>query len=174
MKKIIAAALLLILLVSCGSSSSNKNEQSQNEEYVTNQVQIDTSELTMEALRNKKLPDEYNRVGDIKTEVLVFTGFENGDVSYFIFKNLSDQSIKFSGNITKIPLTLRSRPQNIESVVPSESALTVGNDNIANPLYINKKFRVAWRTVQLNRKPQNETENYYEKYDEIIYLKAIN
>lgn len=174
MKKITTVALLLVLMVSCGSSSSNKNEQSQNEEYATNQASIDTSEITMEALRNKKLPDEYNRVGDIKTAVLVFTGFENGDVSYFIFKNSLDQDIKFSGNVTKIPLALKSRPQSVESVVPSESALTIGNDNIPNPLYLNKKFRVAWRTVQLNRKPQNETENYYQKYDEIIYLKAIN
>ena len=163
MNKLILTVLFLLLMVSCGNSSKkNTDETSWDNENVVSHSIIDTLALTLDALRNKRLPEGYKTIGEVKTDILTFIGFRMGDVGYFVFSNESGDEISFSGNDTYLHLTEKS-------MNPTEE--NGGND--PNPRYLNKKFRTVWRRIQLDHKPQNETELYYQEYDEIIYLKEI-
>ncbi len=176
MKNGFLITLLLCLLVSCGNpsdQSKSKSVQSDDSVEVEARTPVDTLSLTLDALRNKPLREGYKRLGDVKTDILTFTGFEMGDAAYFIFTNSSGKTISFSGNDTNVELIIPMPDSLSESVLPSEVEPVETGGNLPNPKYLNKKFRVVWRTVQLDRKPQNEIEFYYQEYDEIIYLKEV-
>lgn len=172
MKYIPPIFLFAFLLISCGNSTTQKSDESSSgKDSIEVQAPIDTLELTLDALRNKRLREGYKMIGDVKTDILTFTGFEMGDAAYFIFSNSSGKTISFSGNSTNVELIIPMPDSLSESVLPSEVEPVDTGGNMPNPKYLNKKFRVVWRTVQLDRKPQNEIEFYYQEYDEIIYLK---
>lgn len=172
MKKGVSILFLAILLVACGHSSNKKEDRvAQMSDSMEAPAPVDTLALTMDALRDRRLPDGYKMVGDLKTDILTYAGFEMSDAAYFIFKNSSGNTISFSGNDTNLELTVPKPDPKTESVLPSEVKIVETGGYVPNPKYLNKKFRVIWRSIQLNRKPQNETEFYYQEFDEVIYLK---
>ena len=85
-----------------------------------------------------------------------------GDAATYVFKNETGDEITFNGNDTKFLLTVKSIEPTIENG---------GKD--PNPVLLNKKYRVVWRRIQLDHKPQNEMELYYQEFDQIIYLKEM-
>ena len=88
---------------------------------------------------------------------------EFGDILHLGFIDNKNKEYDFNGNISKIELFK-------DAANPSEE----NGGYEANRKYLNKTFRVVWRTLKLKNKPKDEMEMYYEEYDEIIYLKQIN
>lgn len=164
MNKLFFLILFLISAVSCSKQSGRSSTgTSQIKDSVILPAPIDTLALTLDALRNKRLPEGYKMIGDVRADVLTYTGFRMGDVAYYVFKNETGKEISFNGNDTNFPLT-------VKSANPTEE--NGGKD--PNPRYLNKTFRTVWRLIQLDHKPQTELELYYQEYDEIIYLKEVS
>lgn len=163
MNKLFLFILFLISAVSCSKQSGRSSADTFHiKDSVVLPAPIDTLTLTLDALRNKRLPEGYKMIGDVKAEVLTYTGFRMGDVAYYVFKNETGNEISFNGNDTNFPLT-------VKSANPTEE--NGGKD--PNPRYLNKTFRTVWRRIRLDHKPQTELELYYQEYDEIIYLKNV-
>ena len=163
MRKLSSLLLLMIIAVSCNNPFqkiiSNSEESS---DTTLDFSPVDTLALTLDALRMKRLPNGYKMVGDIKTATLTYTGFRMGDAGYYIFADEAGNEILFSGNDTQFHLTVKS--QN-----PTEE--NGGFD--PNPQYLNRKFETFWRRNQLENRPQNENELYYQEFDEIIFMKLL-
>lgn len=163
MRKFFSLLFLIIIAVSCKNPlQKNGTKTAQNSDTALDFSPVDTMALTLEALRNKRLPNGYEMVGDVKTEILTYTGFRMNDTKLYVFKNEAGNEVLFSGNDTQFQLTVKS--QN-----PTEE--NGGFD--PNPRYLNKKFQTFWRRIQLVHNPMSETELYYQEYDEIIFLKMM-
>lgn len=163
MNKLFLTALFLALIVSCGHSSKKSTDNTTpDNENIVSISSVDTLALILDALRNKRLPDGYRSTGDLRSGILTYTGFRMEDAGNYVFTNESGDEISFSGNDTHLHLT-------VKSANPTQD--NGGND--PNPVYLNRKFRIVWRRIQLDHKPQNETELYYQEYDQIIYLKEM-
>ncbi len=155
--------MLFVCAVSCNKhSEKNDSENTPATDSVFQQTTVDTLTLTLDALRNKHLPPGYKMTGDLKTDVLSFSGFRMEDAATYVFRNESGDEIIFNGNDTNFPLT-------VKSMHTTEN--NGGKD--PNPVLLNKKFRVVWRRIRLDHKPQNETELYYQQFDQIIYMKEV-
>ena len=162
MNRLLLLILFLISAVSCSNRSGKSADSFPTKDSVVLHTPIDTLALTLDALQNKRLPEGYKTIGEIRTAVLTYTAFRMGDVVYYVFSNETGDEISFSGNDSHFPLTVKSPNPNDENG---------GKD--PNSRYLNKTFRVVWRRLQLDHKPQTETELYYQQYDEIIYLKEM-
>lgn len=163
MKKFATLFLLIIIAVSCTNPfQKQQSKPVQSTDTVLDYSPVDTLALTLEALRQKRLPQGYRMIGDVQTENLSFTGFRMNDSGYYIFTDSAGNEKLFSGNDTRYHLT-------VKSLNPTEE--NGGFD--PNPKYLNKKFQVFWRHIQLESRPSNETELYYQEYDEIIFLKEM-
>lgn len=123
---------------------------------------VDTMALTLEALNKKRLPYGYKMLDSVKTEILTYTGFRMDDIRNYVFTDEAGNEILFSGNDTQFQLAVQSEVANEKN----------GGFN-PNPQYLNRKFQVFWRRIQLKHRPQNEIELYYQEYDEIIFLKLM-
>lgn len=163
MKKIFSLLFLIIIAISCNNPFQKSDKSTdQDTDTTLDFTPVDTLALTLEALRNKRLPNGYQMIGDVKTEILTYSGFRMNDIGYFVFKDETGNEILFGGNDTRFHLTKKS--QN-----PTEE--NGGFD--PNPRYLNRKFQTFWRRVQLTYQPQNERELYYQEFDEIIFLKMM-
>ena len=163
MKRSCFLLLLFAGVLSCNHHAGKNNSETIPEtDSVVQLAPIDTLALTLDALRNKPLQTGYKMIGDVRTAILTYADFRMGDAATYVFKNETGDEIAFNGNDTKFLLTVKSIEPTIENG---------GKD--PNPVLLNKKYRVVWRRIQLNHKPQNEMELYYQEYDEIIYLKEM-
>ena len=176
--------LSLLVLVSCsGGSDVNKeldsasdkgnlqvkpsieNSSSVNEKNVLGvdgRLSKDTIAELLNQLKNIPPGDNYIVKGELKTDILKFKSVDFGDMIHFGFVNNKNEEYDFGGNITKIEL---------------EKGTTNPEDEDgyeANKKYVDKNFRVVWRTIKLKNEPTNEMEMYYEEFDQIIYLKQMN
>lgn len=106
---------------------------------------------------------DYKVNSKAQIEELTFSAFEMGDVGHTIFKNSQNEEHDFGGNLTEIKLFLET-DQNIDENM----------GYISNSKYVGKKFIVGWRNVKLTHKPTDYIEEYYQQYDEIVYLKQLN
>ena len=127
----------------------------------------------MDALRKKNIPADYLILDDVKNAILTYADYRMDDLDYYVFINSSGNEVVFNANDTNFELIIPKKHTETEKFLPSEVHEIRIGENIPNPRYLNKKFQVVWRTIQLNRNPQNEIEYYYQEYDEIIYLKPI-
>ncbi len=164
MKKIIPLFLLIFVFSSCDFVNTKyqqfvKGEAPQGIDTIIVEGSIDTLALTLDALRKKRIPNGYQIVDDIKTEILFYTGFSMGDVGLYHFKNAAGDEYVFNGNDTNFILEVKSKNPTKENG---------GLD--PNPRYLNKEFRVVWRKIQLIGNPRNEAEFYNQELDQIIYL----
>lgn len=163
MRKLSSLLLLMIIAVSCNNPFQKFISGSEESSDTTLDFSpVDTLALTLDALRMKRLPNGYKMIGDIKTATLTYAGCQMGDGGYFIFVDDAGNEILFSGNDTQFHLAVKS--QN-----PTEE--NGGFD--PNPQYLNRKFQTFWRRIQLENRPQNENELYYQEFDEIIFMKLL-
>ena len=175
---LVILALVSFIQIGCNSNSRSSNDEKNNNagdsfSIITESKDSDitkTNNITKDTLDDllkelKKIPPikGYKVNGELETGVLKYKSMEFGDLLHLIFVDDQKKEYDFNENMTKIELYTEAKN-------PNE-----GNQGLeANKKYINKKFRVVWRTLQLKQKPKDETEmNYYEVYDEIIYLKQI-
>ncbi len=169
MKKIVLSLLVVSLFVSCDQLTQLKTQILKNDEpvAVVDSFQllppIDTLALTLDALRQKRLPDRYKQNGDVKTKILSFTGTKMQDIPVYIFKDSMNNELEFNKNSTRFNLLVKSKRATPENG---------GFD--PNPAYVNRHFRVVWRNITLVSKPTSEEEYYNQELDEIIYLKEMN
>ncbi len=126
--------------------------------FITNEP-IDTLALTLDALRKKRVPNGYQVIDDIKTNLLTYVGFSANDVGSYTFVNAEGEEFVFNGNDTNFILEVKAKNPTKENA---------GLE--ANPRYLNKQFRVVWRKLMLARSPQNEFEFYNQEVDQIIFL----
>jgi hypothetical protein len=180
--RIFAGTLSLFLLMGCnGESTKNKNlyqkginknlkanKSNSNLNNVKNTLSVndnlpkDTIADLLSQLMNVPAGDNYIVKGELKTEILKFKSVNFGDMIHFIFIDNKNKEYDFNGNITKVELDKdASNPDDEDGYE-------------ANRKYVNKRFRVVWRTLKLKNKPKTEMEMYYEEFDEIIYLKQVN
>jgi len=96
------------------------------------------------------------------SDILTFKSVAFGDMIHIFFVDKKNKEYDFGGNITKFKL-------DVDATNPEDE-----DGYEANKKYVNKKFRVVWRTIKLKNKPKDEMEFYYQEYDEIIYLKQLN
>lgn len=165
MKKLSLLILLAVVFYSCKNNPFQKfysNPAVETDTVALDFSPVDTLALTLEALDNKRLPDGYKKLDSVKVAILTYTGFHVDDVKCYVFEDEAGNEISFSGNDTQFHLIIKSNTPNEENG---------GFD--PNPQYLNKKFQVFWRRIQLDRRPQTETELYYQEYDEIIFLKMM-
>ena len=144
----------------------DKNSMAGNENSIVND-ESNLSKDTIAALLDelKKIPtgDDYTIKGGLKTDILKYESMGFGDLLHLGFVDKNQKEYDFNGNISKIELYKDATNPNEENG---------GYEAIKK--YLNKNFRVVWRTLKLKHKPKDEIEMYYEEYDEIIYLKQIN
>ena len=163
MKRSYFLILLFIGVLSCNKHvEKNTTETNLTLENLVQHSTVDTLALTLDALRKKPLHAGYKMIGDVRTAILTYSDFRMGDAATYVFKNETGDEITFNGNDTKFLLTVKSIEPTIENG---------GKD--PNPVLLNKKYRVVWRRIQLDHKPQNEMELYYQEFDQIIYLKEM-
>jgi hypothetical protein len=146
------------------TSISVNNETSQSLKGSSSESNLTKDSVTDLLNELKKIPASkgYMTVGDLKTDILKFKSVAFGDIMHYNFIDPKNKEYDFSGNITKVELEQgASNPEDEDGYE-------------ANKKYINKNFRVVWRTVKLNHPPKDEMEMYYEEYNEIIYLKQID
>lgn len=100
-----------------------------------------------------KTSKEINKNKSIKLEnenILIFKGYEESDLVYFIFEDLNGKGYDFS-----------AMPQ------PEKYELIDNNYNI-NPKYLNKKFKIKWKAIP------GTDEEYGYPYNEIISIELID
>ena len=144
----------------------NENLNSETEKYRKSEnanLSTDTIAELLDKLKNIPPGDNYIIEGELKTDILKYKSMEFGDLLHLGFIDNKNKEYDFNGNISKIELFK-------DAANPSEE----NGGYEANRKYLNKTFRVVWRTLKLKNKPKDEIEMYYEEYDEIIYLKQIN
>ena len=179
MKNVFGVIMIVSFIqIGCNSNSGSGNDGDNNKVADSLSVTTKTKDTTvtktaivvkdtladlLNELKNTPINKEYKLKGELGTGILNFKSMELGDLLHLRFIDNEKKEYDFNGNITKIELYK-------EATSPSED-----NQGFeVNKKYLNKKFRVVWRTLELKHKPKNETEtNYYEVYDEIIYLKQL-
>jgi hypothetical protein len=178
MKNLLKAYLILLAIstiqISCNGGLENKidsNKETDSTKTISkesivssesNPVQ-DPLEKLLEDLKKTPTRKNYNVKGELKTDILKYNSMFFGDMLHLTFVDNANKEYEFNGNTTEIELFK-------DAVNPS-----VDNGGYeANKKYLNKTFRVVWRTIKLNHKPKDEIEMYYEEYDEIIYLKQLD
>ena len=179
MKNVFGVIMIVSFIqIGCNSNSGSGNDVDNNEVADSLSVTTNTKDTTvtktatvvkdtladlLNELKNTPINKEYKLKGELGTGILNFKSMELGDLLHLRFIDNEKKEYDFNGNITKIELYK-------EATSPSED----NQGYEVNKKYLNKKFRVVWRTLELKNKPKNETEtNYYEVYDEIIYLKQL-
>lgn len=171
----------LFVIMSCnGGSNDNKasdtsnlqvNQSKKNSDSVNDKngssdngsISKDTIAELLSQLKNIPTGENYKVNGELKTNILTYKSMEFGDLLHLGFMDKNNKEYNFNGNISKVELF--------------KEATNASEENggyEANKKYLNKNFRVVWRTIKLKNKPKDEIEMYYEEYDEIIYLKQIN
>jgi hypothetical protein len=140
------------------NSGNDKNKLS-----VNGSLSKDTIAELLNQLKNIPPGENYLVIGELKTDILKYKSMEFGDLLHLGFIDKNNKEYDFNNNITKVELYK-------DAANPSDE----NGGYEANKKYLNKNFRVFWRTVKLKHKPKDEMEMYYEVYDEIIYLKQIN
>ena len=162
--------------ISCNGGSENKIDSNKTADTTnaisTSKDSIVSSESNpvqdplvklLEELKKTPIRKNYKVKGELQTGILKYNSMFFGDLLHLTFVDKNNKEYEFSGNTTEIELFK-------DAVNPS-----VDNGGYeANKKYANKTFRVVWRTIKLNHKPQDEMEMYYEEYDEIIYLKQLD
>jgi hypothetical protein len=101
----------------------------------------------------EKTPKEIKKNNSIKLEnenILIFKGYEESDLVYFIFEDLNGKGYDFS-----------AMPQ------PEKYELIDNNYNI-NPKFLNKKFKIKWKAIP------GTSEEYGYPYNEIISIELID
>jgi len=180
MKNLLKAYLILLAIstiqISCNAGSENKIDslkvadtsnittisKDSNVSSDSNPVQDPLVKL-LEDLKKTPAGENYKVKGELQTGILKYESMAFGDMLHLTFVDNKNKEYEFNGNITEIELFK-------DAVNPS-----VDNGGYeANKKYLNKTFRVVWRTIQLKHKPKNDIEMYYEEYDEIIYLKQLD
>lgn len=178
MKNLIKAFIILIttstIQISCNGGSENKIDSNKTADTTTtiskdsivssesNPVQDPVVSL-LEALKKTPVAENYTVKGELKTGILKYKSMGFGDLLHLFFVDNNNKEYEFNGNITEVELY--------------KDAINESDENggyEVNKKYVNKSFRVVWRTIKLNHKPQDEMEMYYEEYDEIIYLKQLD
>jgi hypothetical protein len=86
-----------------------------------------------------------------------------GDLLHLNFVDKENNEYDFNGNITDVELYKEAANESDEN----------GGYEV-NKKFVNKTFRVVWRTIKLKQKPKDIMDMYYEQYDEIIYLKQLD
>ena len=179
MKNVFGVIMIVSFIqIGCNSNSGSGNDGDNNKVADSLSVTTKTKDTTvtktaivakdtladlLNELKNTPIKKEYKLKGELGTGVLMFKSMEMGDLLHLQFVDNKKKEFNFNDNITKIELY-------------KEATITTDDNQgyEANKKYLNKKFRVVWRTLELKHKPKNETEtNYYEVYDEIIYLKQL-
>ncbi len=180
MKNLVKVYTILIAAstfqISCNGGSETKSDS--NKEFDTSK-NVMKSKDTMESASStpvkdpliklleelKKMPtgENYKVNGELKTGTLRYKSMGFGDLLHLFFVDNNNKEYEFNGNTTEVELFKEAVNQSDEN-----------GGYEANKKYLNKTFRVVWRTIQLKHKPQDEIEMYYEKYDEIIYLKQLD
>ena len=148
------------LLADINSLSNPKIDKA--ELSVDGRLSKDTIAELLNQLKNIPPGDNYIVIGELKTDILKFKSVAFGDIMHFGFVDKKNKEYDFWGNITEIQLET-------DSTNPEDE---YGYE--ANEKYVNKNFRVVWRTLKMKNKPRDEIDWYYEEYDQIIYLKEIN
>jgi hypothetical protein len=178
MKNLLKAYLILMAIstiqISCNGGSENKIDSNKEADTTTtiskdsnlssesNPVQDPLVKL-LEDLKKTPVGENYTVKGDLKTGILKYKSMGFGDLLHLFFVDNNNKEYDFSGYTTEVELY--------------KDAVNESDDNggyETNKKYVNKTFRVVWRTVKLNHKPKDEMEMYYEEYDEIIYLKQLD
>jgi hypothetical protein len=178
MKNLLKAYLILLAIstihISCNGGSENKIDSNKEADTTTtiskdsiisndpNPVQ-DPVVTLLEDLKKIPIAENYKVIGELKTGILKYKSMGFGDLLHLFFVDNNNKDYEFNGNLTEVELF--------------KDAVNESDDNggyETNKKYVNKTFRVVWRTVKLNHKPKDEMEMYYEEYDEIIYLKQLD
>jgi len=178
MKNLLKAYLILLAIstiqISCNGGSENKIDSNKQADTTTtiskdsiisndpNPVQ-DPVVTLLEELKKTPVGENYKVKGELKTGILKYKSMGFGDLLHLLFVDNNNKDYEFNGNLTEVELF--------------KDAVNESDDNggyETNKKYVNKTFRVVWRTVKLNHKPKDEMEMYYEEYDEIIYLKQLD
>lgn len=161
MKRFIPIFIATISLFSCNGGSKKAPESTDpTRQVIENASSVDT---LMEKLKQEPVPKDFVQVGETMSDTLTYTGFSMGDLGHFTFQD--EQGTVYDFNDTRkspVPLIVDAKNPN--------------NDNggfEANPEFVNKKFAVVWRTLKLNRQPNDEMEMYYREYNEMLYLKLL-
>jgi hypothetical protein len=178
MKNVLKAYLILLAIstiqISCNGGSENKIDSNKEADTTTtiSKDSIVSSEskpvqdplvTLLEDLKKTPVGENYTVKGELKTGILKYKSMGFGDLLHLFFVDNNNKEYDFSGNTTEVELY--------------KDAVNESDDNggyETNKKYANKTFRVVWRTIKLNHKPQDEMEMYYEEYDEIIYLKQLD
>lgn len=150
MMKYIAAVILILVCTTACTNNAKKQD--------TGAVKPDTTEI-----KSYTVPDNYTQIGELHTDTLVFKSFGMGDLAHFEFQDNAGKSYDFN-------VVDESRYALIGDA--KEPSVDNGGYEV-NSEYLNKKFIVIWRTLQLNREPKDEMEFYYEKYNEIVSLELV-
>lgn len=150
MKKIILPFILVsFALLACTHSGKEQKSVA---------VTPDTTEI-----KSYPVPENYTQIGELHTDTFVFKNFSMGDLAHFEFQDNAGKAYDFN-------VVDDSR----YALVGDATEPSVDNGGYeAKEEYLNKKFIVIWRTLQLNREPQGEMEFYYEKYNEIVSLELL-
>jgi hypothetical protein len=143
------------------SVDSGLNQNSKSDKEPPNLIKDTIAEL-LNNLKTIPTGNDYVIKGNLKTDILKFKSVAFGDMMHIGFVDKKNKEYDFGGNITKIELEMGATNPDDED----------GYE--ANKKYVNKNFRVVWRTLKLNHKPKDEMEIYYEEYDQIIYLKQVD
>lgn len=180
MKNLIKTFIILFtastFLISCNGGTETKSD-SNKESDATNNSSISKDKMEsagstpvedplvklLEALKKTPVAENYKVEGELKTGILKYNSMAFGDMLHLIFVDNKNKEYEFNGNITEVELY--------------KDAVNESDENggyEVNKKYVNKTFRVVWRTIQLKHKPKDFMEMYYEKYDEIIYLKQLD
>jgi hypothetical protein len=179
-KNLLKAYLILLAIstiqISCNGGSENKIDSNKTADTANNAtiskdtIVSDNSTPVkdpivklLEELKKTPTGEKYKVKGELKTGILKYESMAFGDMLHLTFVDKANKEYEFNGNTTEIELFK-------DAINPSED----NGGYEANKKYLNKTFRVVWRTIQLKHKPKDEIEMYYEEYDEIIYLKQLD
>lgn len=167
MKKLYLLLILPILIVSCDYLPKRNTPKSSeiivDESIIVDTGYVDTLALTLEALRHKRLPARYVMSGDVKTEILFFVDYRVDDIPNFVFLTDKGEEVLFNRNDTRFDLLVKA-----ERKTPENGGYQ------PNPVYKDKRYRVVWRNILIDGKPENEHEYFHQNLEEIIFLKEIN
>ena len=162
LKKTAFVFVLLAVVFACTNTSKKQAQGNNLQKDIQVTEETQSIKSLLEQLSKKPLPENYTVVGELKTKTLRYADFGIGDMSHYIFIDAQNTHYNFNGNDTDVKLI-------VDAAQPDDE----NGGYEPNPEYLNKSFRVVWRTVKLNKEPSDIIETYYQEYDEIIYLKLL-
>ncbi len=163
MKKVIYLVLTIIVFSGCvNTSQKNVEKDNDTDTIVPSMPSADDEAALLERMSKKPLPENYVMVGELETDTLTYVEFGMGDLAHYIFTDSEDVNYNFNGNESGLSLQ-------IDAAEPSEE----NGGYEANPEYLNRKFKVVWRSIKLDKEPSDVMEMYYQEFDQIIYLEPI-